>query len=58
MELCLGSDVYVMTLCIYIRPESGVIKIIFLLLLQLILENVVLVMACQNRWLYGINRWQ
>ena len=29
MELCLGSDVYVMTLCICIRPGSGVIEIIF-----------------------------
>ena len=48
-----------MTLCIYVYDlGSGVIEIIFLLLLQLILENVVLVMACQNRWLYGINRWQ
>jgi len=47
MELCLGSDVYVMTLCIYIRPESGVIKIIFLLLLQLILENAE---GMYNRW--------
>jgi hypothetical protein len=39
------------TLCIYVYDlGSGVIEIIFLLLLQLILENAVSVMACQNCW--------
>ena len=47
MELCLGSDVYVMTLCICIQLGSSLIKIIFILLLQLILKNAVLVTTFQ-----------
>jgi hypothetical protein len=50
MELCPGSDVYVMTLCICIRRGSGLIKIVFILLLQLILKNVVSVTTCPNHW--------
>jgi hypothetical protein len=45
-ELFLGSDVYVMTLCICIRLGSSVIEIKFLLLLQLILEKAVSLSAC------------